>query len=297
VATRRAPSVRGARPDVPPEVESVIFRCLEKDRRARYRNVAEFARALVDFAPKRARVSVERILGIIQAAGLSASALELPPSPAPLPSSTSGGTVAAMGRTTGSPPTRKTAKGYWLAAIVAGVAASGVLVIRGLWVHAPPTTAQASSTVSPQHTSPPDAASSVALVPASLPPNTPPAEQRPSSLFRSIPSPAAPAEPSMVPVLAAPEHATNALDPGPASNAERRREPLRSGPTEAHATPSSPAPSAAGVSVSPPVPAAPPASPSLAPPTSDARTAGPTAAPTTPKQTPLKKNPLDLPPL
>ena len=79
VASEPAPAIRSFRPDVPSGLEAIVFKCLEKDRRRRYRNVAELALALLPFAPKRAKASVERISGIIQAAGLSASALAVPP--------------------------------------------------------------------------------------------------------------------------------------------------------------------------------------------------------------------------
>ena len=75
------PPLGGFRSDAPPGLEAVIFRCLEKDRRNRYANVGELALALLPFAPKRAKGLVERITGILQAAGLSSSALAVPPSP------------------------------------------------------------------------------------------------------------------------------------------------------------------------------------------------------------------------
>jgi serine/threonine-protein kinase len=81
VGANPPPSLRGIRPAIPAGLETVILRCLEKDRSHRFRNVAELALALFPFAPKRAKASVERISGIIQAAGLSQSALELPPTP------------------------------------------------------------------------------------------------------------------------------------------------------------------------------------------------------------------------
>jgi len=85
VATTSFAGVRTCRPDVPPELDAVILKCLQKDKKRRYTNVAELALALSDFGSKRARPSIERIVGIIQAAGLSTSALALPASPKPAP--------------------------------------------------------------------------------------------------------------------------------------------------------------------------------------------------------------------
>ncbi len=73
-------ALRMRRPDLPPAVDAVIARCLRKAPAERYANVAEFAVALAELAPKHARASVRRISGIISTAGLSASALAMPPS-------------------------------------------------------------------------------------------------------------------------------------------------------------------------------------------------------------------------
>jgi eukaryotic-like serine/threonine-protein kinase len=101
-ATQAPPPMRTYRPDMPPGLEGAIIRCLEKDRRNRYRNVAELAVALVEFGPRRARASVERISGIVQASGLSASALAMPPSPPIVGTQLAPGTVAPVGRTAAS---------------------------------------------------------------------------------------------------------------------------------------------------------------------------------------------------
>ncbi len=76
VATAPFAPVRGFRPDVPSGLEAVIVKCLEKDKRRRYGNVADLAVALSDFGSKRARHWVERVVGILHASGLSARAPE-----------------------------------------------------------------------------------------------------------------------------------------------------------------------------------------------------------------------------
>jgi eukaryotic-like serine/threonine-protein kinase len=127
------------RPDLPPGLEAVVLRCLEKDRSRRYANVAQLAHALLDFAPMRSRTLVERITGTIQAAGLSVSALDKPPSP-PEPQSTfvSAGTATAMPvSNTRSPsipvPSRRAGIfiGVGLATLVVGIGAGVALYAGG----------------------------------------------------------------------------------------------------------------------------------------------------------------------
>jgi serine/threonine-protein kinase len=101
VATDPTPSLRAFRPDAAQGLEAVIGKCLEKDRDRRYRNVGELAVALLPYAPKRAKASVERIAGILQAAGLSESALAVPVSPPSRATLASAGTQLTLGRTTG----------------------------------------------------------------------------------------------------------------------------------------------------------------------------------------------------
>jgi serine/threonine protein kinase len=55
--------------NLPSGLEDVIMRCLEKDVRNRYQNVAELALALMPFAPKRSRLNVERAVAVLQSAG------------------------------------------------------------------------------------------------------------------------------------------------------------------------------------------------------------------------------------
>jgi serine/threonine protein kinase len=63
------PSIRLIRPDVPPELEAVIAKCLEKNPDNRYQTVSELADALAPFAP-RSMPSVTRISGILRATSL-----------------------------------------------------------------------------------------------------------------------------------------------------------------------------------------------------------------------------------
>jgi serine/threonine protein kinase len=144
IANEPTPAIRRFCPDVPEGLEAILSKCLEKDRRQRYRNVAELALALFPFAPKRAKASVERISGIIQAAGLSASALAVPPSPQIDGTLASPGTLPPLGRTTLGSRAGKTA------VVGAGVGGAMFLIIAGsviLWKRGtphqedPPTTA------------------------------------------------------------------------------------------------------------------------------------------------------------
>jgi hypothetical protein len=123
VTNEPAPPIRSFRRDVPSGLEVIILKCLEKDRRQRYRNVAELALALLPFAPKRAKAAVERISGIIHAAGLSASALAVPPSPQTAGTRVSEGTLPPFGRTTVGSTGRKTA------IVGAGIAGAILLVV------------------------------------------------------------------------------------------------------------------------------------------------------------------------
>jgi serine/threonine-protein kinase len=50
------------RADLPPPLEAIILKCLEKEREQRYSNVSELARALVEFAPVRARHTFEALV-------------------------------------------------------------------------------------------------------------------------------------------------------------------------------------------------------------------------------------------
>jgi serine/threonine-protein kinase len=175
VANEPTPSIRSFRPDVPVGLEAVVATCMEKDRRRRYRNVAELALALLPFAPKRARTSVERISGIIQAAGLSASSLAVPPSPKGPETQMSAGTMTPVGRTTAGPSGRKSAVfgGLGAAAVLVAVVCAGIFWKRAS-AHGEGTPATAILSASPVDL--PVAASAPPAAPPAPPPPTVAAE-------------------------------------------------------------------------------------------------------------------------
>jgi eukaryotic-like serine/threonine-protein kinase len=122
ISSQPPPPLRTYRPEAPPALEAVILKCLEKDRAHRYFNVAELALALQPFAPDRAKASVERVCRVIEAAGLTSTALSLPSSSSTTPGLKGVGTHAAWGQTTRSSAQRASAKSLGWAAVALGVA-------------------------------------------------------------------------------------------------------------------------------------------------------------------------------
>lgn len=126
ITTAATPLIRASRPDVPVELERVLCKCLEKDRERRYVNVAELAIDLVQFGPKRSRISVERINGTLKSAGLVAGSL-LPPPASEFPARTQvAETGAAWGQT--APPR------HWPKPWLVVTVAAGFAVVLGLIV-------------------------------------------------------------------------------------------------------------------------------------------------------------------
>ncbi|HEY3593970.1 MAG TPA: protein kinase [Polyangiaceae bacterium] len=65
------------RPDLPPGIQPVVFRCLGKEREGRFANIAELAKALLPCAPPRSRGSVARIVRIVESPGCTTGALSI----------------------------------------------------------------------------------------------------------------------------------------------------------------------------------------------------------------------------
>jgi eukaryotic-like serine/threonine-protein kinase len=114
--------LRNYRPDLPLQLENLLLRCLEKDRGKRIATVAELASELVKFAPRRSRLSAERIERLARAAGFSGTALALPPSSddeAAAAAHPGAGTIAEFGRTKPGATTSALRVGLVIAAVMA----------------------------------------------------------------------------------------------------------------------------------------------------------------------------------
>lgn len=194
-----APPLRNFRPDAPEGLQNVLLRSLEKDPTRRYKNVAEFAAALLPYAPRSARTSVERVSRVLGAAGIATTALDLPPSSAApavqVTQAAWGQTVSSKSRT----PWILLALGVFLA----GGAGTAALLVRSnpatTATEANPTLTPAKVTaVTPAAAPPPRAEPSlqpkvaptpppqrvipsVAVVPAPTPKPRPPAAVRPAA--------------------------------------------------------------------------------------------------------------------
>ena len=132
--------LRASRPDAPPGLEQVILRCLEKEPGRRFQNIGELAVALLEYGPKRARSSVERISRVMTASGLSTSSLGMPPSSVAEPPAPPG-TVGSWG-TTGPGATIPKNSNAGVIALLAGLfvvggAVAGIFGWRAMRAPAP----------------------------------------------------------------------------------------------------------------------------------------------------------------
>jgi serine/threonine-protein kinase len=191
IANAHPRKLLGDVPDLPPELEAVIEKCLEKNPDHRYQNVSELATDLSLFAPMHARSHVERIQRLVGGG--------VPPSQ---PSFSSLSRITAdrksgpragrpdaetLGPITGSDlmaRVRRKPKQKWIpwAAAGGGVALLAMAVALGVAV---------SSSGRTESTSPPAAATSVALPTTSVAPpaSTAPIAAPPSASVAALPAP------------------------------------------------------------------------------------------------------------
>jgi len=123
------PPLRTKRPEAPRGLEQVILKCLDKDRANRFQTVGDLAVALFEFAPRRSKISVERITGVLREAGLASASVAVPPS-SNSEGPPSGGTKASWGSTAPGIPMTGSKKTIFigLGVVVVALLAAGVVV-------------------------------------------------------------------------------------------------------------------------------------------------------------------------
>lgn len=121
VITQATPSLLTVRSEIPVGLDAIVRKCLEKSRDMRYSNVAEVARALGPFAPRRARATVERVCSIVHAADLSQSNSTIASDSERNNPSTTADTM--------SPPLSQTSRGTQRARVVSMFVLFGLLAI------------------------------------------------------------------------------------------------------------------------------------------------------------------------
>jgi eukaryotic-like serine/threonine-protein kinase len=219
------PPLRVRCPQAPEALEAAILRCLEKDRTRRFASVAELGEALLPFAPRRSRLSMERIAGVLRSSGIGIATTALPPSSDPVAPPERGATQSAWGQT--NAPKRSAAVPVAIA--VVGLGAVGVAWFS--WAGRADTTSRNSA---------------VSAEPAPPTAREPPAES-------------APAAPKVSPVPVT----SSAPEPSAAASVERpRAAPARRTPTRVPATTTRPpAPTEAPAPIAAPAPAPKPQAP------------------------------------
>jgi serine/threonine-protein kinase len=140
-ATKEPPPL--ARPDVPPQLEAAILKCLRNDRRARCASVVELARAIAGFAPPASRAIVERLSAApvlaTPASSHSSPVTETFMAPGATPTLTSigpgvvpeSGTMPPVGGTGPGVARRKAGVVGIVSLALAGVAAAAVAIALG----------------------------------------------------------------------------------------------------------------------------------------------------------------------
>jgi serine/threonine protein kinase len=138
IASEDPPLPSTLRPDVPIALEHAILRCLEKKPERRFQNVGELARAIVDFAPERARGAVARIEGLLGTKPVSSrSFVDVPNSdrsPAPLAKVRVTGASSGTAQTVGvlsQPPRKRRGGAIFLGLLIVVIGAVGFGVYVG----------------------------------------------------------------------------------------------------------------------------------------------------------------------
>jgi serine/threonine protein kinase len=127
ILSTRPPPLSEKFADAPAGLQAVILKCLARDREQRFESIGELAAALMPFAPHRSRLSLERISGIMLAAGLSATVFAGPRSLGD--DNADANTQGSWERT--SAPGRRTKLTLAVVGLVLGVVGMAFLLAKG----------------------------------------------------------------------------------------------------------------------------------------------------------------------
>jgi hypothetical protein len=240
VVTAAPPPLRSVRPDAPAGLESVILKCLQKDRAHRYQTVGELAVALLEFAPKRARGSVDRISGIMQRAGMSTSSPALPVLLAPADVGAQShtpppGTMATWGQTKPLEGNRKR-----MLLVVATLVALPMLAVAAIALHHTRAAGARSETAAPP---PPASVVGAPVVVPAVPVETssaisPEPAVAPEPALSAVVAPPVSASPVAAHAPVAPQHHPATKAPGKPSPVPSPAAPAAASPASAPAKPS-----------------------------------------------------------
>jgi tRNA A-37 threonylcarbamoyl transferase component Bud32 len=238
IMTETPEPLRAVRPQVPPALEAVVMRCLDREAQHRFQDVAALARALAPFGSAEARVAADRI-GRFTRARATTSGADIAPECAGASRGASadfeesGGAVRGMGQTrasfTKTGQALRPARGSRLLPLVLGGASLGVgaVVVIGVVAMRGHASAGGSSAASAGASAPvvsataapaPEPATATATVPATATAaetSTPNGSTTSHAVSKTKPSPASgPAQPKpqpqSKPAASAPKAATTA---------------------------------------------------------------------------------------
>ncbi len=182
------PPVRASRDEVPPELDAIVMRCLQKDPDNRFATVADFVEALVPFAPGASAV-VARIHRMTSAADIQSLMTPMRTQVAPSESASSMAALASASRRShadGAAAARRSRSRGTMFALAGGVAVLTVIGAAGLRGSKSPAPAPVVTTPATQ----------VVQAPAASAPAAAPSEPSVDSASAAAPSASAAASPA-----------------------------------------------------------------------------------------------------
>ena len=201
-------------PDAPPELCAVVDRCLAKDPNARYQSAADLAVALLPFAPKRARSSVERAIDIGRSGGGGRPSVDpdsVPPPPmvarasSPARETTIGASIAVA-----EPPPRRRGVIVPLLVFLVLLAFGAVVFVALRSTSGPPPVLAGSAAPTLSALPVTTAVPTASAVPSAIPAAAAVVETASASASASVPIAGAPVRPRLYVPVAAPKHSSTA---------------------------------------------------------------------------------------